>query len=106
MRAGRLRNYITIQQPTEAEDANGEIIQTWSTFANVWAEILPLVGKEYWSARQTVAEITGKIRLRYINGITAKMRVLYGSKIYDIEAPPIDVENRHIELILLVKENP
>jgi hypothetical protein len=31
------------------------------------------------------------------------MRVLYGSKIYDIEVP-INVEEKNIELVLLVSE--
>ena len=105
MRAGRLRNYITIQQPTETHDANLELILTWSTFTQCWASIEPLIGREYWSARQILSEISGKIRMRYINGITTKMKVIDGSKSYDIEAV-IDFENRHEELILLVKENP
>jgi SPP1 family predicted phage head-tail adaptor len=104
MQAGKLRNYITIEQPTEAFDSNGELILTWSTFAEVWAEILPLIGREFYSARQVNAELTGKIRLRFIKGITAKMRVLYENKTYEIDAPPIDPENRHKELVLLVKE--
>jgi SPP1 family predicted phage head-tail adaptor len=104
MRAGNLRNYITIQQSTEIQDENLELIFSWSTFVLCWAEILPLVGREYWTARQSLAETTGKIRIRYIAGVTAKMRVTDGSKTYDIEAV-IDVENRHEELVLLVKEN-
>ena len=103
MRAGNLRNYITIQQPTETHDTNLELILTWSTFAFAWAEILPLNGREYWTARQTLAETTGKIRIRYIDGITTKMQVIDGTKTYNIEAV-IDPENRHEELVLLVKE--
>jgi len=104
MKIGRLRNYITIQQPTESFDSNGELVLTWSTFVQCWAEILPLVGREYYSARQVNAELTGKIRMRYIKNITAKMRIIDGAKTYEIASPPIDVENKHIELVLLVKE--
>lgn len=106
MQAGRLRHYITIQQPTEAEDANGEIIQTWSTFANVWAEILPLAGKEYWASKQVTAEATGKIRLRYIANITAKMRALFGNRILDFVGPPINIEKRNIEIVIYFSERP
>lgn len=104
MRAGNLRNYVVIQRSTETHDSNQELILTWSTFASVWAEILPLIGREYWASRQVVSEVTGKIRIRYLAGVTAKMRVIDGSKTYDIEAV-IDVENKHEELVLLVKEN-
>lgn len=103
MQAGKLRNYITIQQPAESQDSNLELITTWTTFATVWAEILPLIGREYWSSRQTVSEVTGKIRMRYISGLTTKMRITDGSKTYDTEAV-IDIENRHAEIVLLVKE--
>ena len=103
MRAGNLRNYVTIQKPAESQDANLELITTWSTFATVWAEILPLVGREYWASRQTVSEVTGKIRMRYISGVTTKMRIIDGIKTYNIEAV-IDIENRHAEIVLLVKE--
>ena len=103
MRAGQLRNYVTIQQYTEAFDSNGELVKTWSTFNTVWASIEPLVGREYWSSRQINAEITGKIRMRYIANLTSKMQIVYSSKTYQIEAV-IDPENRHIELVLLTKE--
>ena len=105
MRAGNLRNYIAIQQPIESQDANLELILTWSTFAQLWGEILPLTGREYWYSKQVTSEITGSIKIRYISGITTKMKVIDGTKTYDIEAV-IDVENRHEELVLLVKENP
>ena len=103
MQAGKLRNYIEIQQKVMVEAENLELVESWPTFTSCWTEILPLVGREYWSVRQTVSEVTGKIRMRYIAGVTTLMKVIDGLKTYDIEAV-IDVENRHEELILLVKE--
>ena len=105
MQSGKLRNYIEIQQKIMVEDENLEWIESWPTFTSCWAEILPLVGREYWASRQTVSEVTGKIRMRYLTGVKTTMKVKDGLKSYDIEAV-IDVENRHEELILLVKENP
>jgi len=105
MRAGKLRNYITIQQKVMIEDENLELVESWPTFTSCWAEILPLIGREYWSARQVISEVTGKIRMRYLSGVKTTMKVIDGSKIYNIEAV-IDIENRHEELVLLVKENP
>lgn len=103
MRAGNLRNYGEIKQSVESFDLHGELIKTYSHFAYAYAEILPLVGREYWSARQVVSEVTGKIKIRYIEGVNPKMIYVCGLKTYDIEAV-IDVENRHRELVLLVKE--
>jgi SPP1 family predicted phage head-tail adaptor len=104
MKAGNLRNYITIQQKTLKENSNLEKIESWATFATVWAEILPLTGREFWASKQVNSEVTGKIRIRYLSGVTSKMRVIEDSKTYEIEAV-IDTDNRHEELILLVKES-
>jgi SPP1 family predicted phage head-tail adaptor len=104
MQAGKLRNYITIQQNIPIQNENLEWIDDWSTFTQCWVSIEPLIGREYWASRQVNAETTGKIRMRYISGITTKMKVIDGPRSYNIEAV-IDVENRHKELVLLVKEN-
>ncbi len=103
MKAGALRHKVIIEKPTEVTNSIGEIITTWSTFATVWAEILPLSGKEYWSSKQVNSEVTGKIRIRYKSGITPKMRVKYGTRIFNIEAIMNYLE-KNIEIILLVKE--
>jgi len=103
LRAGNLRHYITIEQPVENFDSNKELITTWSTFSQVWAEILPLVGREYWSAKQVNAETTGKLRIRYIAGITPKMRIKFGTRIFDITGV-INIEERNEEIVIYYSE--
>ena len=103
MRAGNLRNYITIQQPTEPFDANGELSSTWSTFVQCYGSVEPLVGREYYYSKQVNAEITGKIRIRYISGITVKMRILFGTRYFNINAV-MNPDEKNVELILLVTE--
>ena len=104
MRAGEYRNYGEIKQAYETFDTNGELITTYIHFAYAWASIEPLIGREYWSARQVVSEVTGKIRMRYLAGVKTTMIAIYENKTYNIEAV-LDIENRHEELVLLVKEN-
>ena len=104
MQAGNLRHRVTIQQVTETRDDMGGVTQTWSTFAaNLHAEIAPLSGRELLLARQVNAETTHRIRLRYRAGITPKMRVLFGSRIFAIESV-LDTEERGIEVVLLCRE--
>jgi len=103
MRAGTLRNYVIIQSATESFNSSGELILTWATFATVWAEIVPLVGREYFASKQVNAEVSAKVRLRYTAGITPEMRIIDGTKTYQIEAV-INIDNRNKELVLLVKE--
>jgi len=104
MQAGNLRHRVTIQQVTETRDDMGGVTQTWSTFAaSLHAEIAPLSGRELLLARQVNAETTHRIRLRYRAGITPKMRVLFGSRIFAIESV-LDTDERGIEVVLLCRE--
>ena len=105
MRAGNLRHLITIEEPIEALSDIGEVETTWQESITTYALINPLVGREYWSARQVTSEVTGKVNIRYVNGITPKMRIKFGNRILSIEAI-INVEERNRELVLLVSEKP
>jgi len=100
MRAGRLRHLIVIEQASEANDSQGQAIKTWSTFATVHAAVEPLTGREYEAAAQINAETTTRITIRYLAGITQKMRISYDSKLYNIEAMRnIGERDRQIELM-------
>jgi len=103
MKAGRLDKWVQIEKGTET-NTSGVISIAWATFANVWASVAPLHGREYYDAQQVVADVTHKICMRYVSGVTAKMRVRLGSRYFAIEAPPINVEERNEELVLMCKE--
>jgi SPP1 family predicted phage head-tail adaptor len=103
MRAGHLRHLLTIEQASEARDAHGQAVQTWSTFGTVWGSLEPISGRETFLAAQVQAEVTARARVRYLAGITPKMRINFESKIYAITAV-IDRELRHRELELLLAE--
>jgi len=102
MRAGSLRHRVTIQQPVVDTAWGGAT--TWEEFAKVWAAIEPLRGRELIAAQQVQSETTAKITIRYLAGITPDMRILHGSRIFELTSPPIDPEERHRELQLMVKE--
>ncbi len=105
MQAGRMRHRIKIQSPVEARNGVGEIITTWATLATVWASVEPLRGREFFDAEQMQAEVSTRVRMRYYPGITAQMRVLWGSRVLEI-VTPIDVNERHKELQLMCREMP
>ena len=102
MRAGSLRHRVTIEQPVVDTAWGGAT--TWEEFATVWAAVEPLRGRELFAAQQVQSETTAKVTIRYVAGVTAKMRILHGSRIFELTAPPIDPEERHRELQLMVKE--
>lgn len=84
--AGKLDRRIVLQAPAITQDAAGQPNTTWSTFATVWAEILDITGREYLAAGGTQNQAMTKITIRYLAGVVASMRVVWGSTTYNIEA--------------------
>lgn len=103
MRGGKLRRLLEIQQANETQGPTGEMVVTWATFASVHGSVEPIRGREFWAAKEIQTEVTTRIRIRYLEGVTPKMQVVDGTKIYWIEAV-IDPEMRHIEMQLMCKE--
>ena len=103
MRAGKLRRRLIIQQATETQGATGEMATVWATFATVWGSVEPLRGREFWAAKEMQAEVSTRIRIRYLAGVTPKMQVMDGARTYLINAV-IDPEMRHIQLDLMCVE--
>ena len=104
MKAARLRHQITIQQVNETKDSFGGVTESWVTFATVRAEIKPVSGREYFANEQQNSTISHKVAIRYLVGVTAKMRILFGARIFDIVSPPINFEERNIEMVLMCRE--
>lgn len=84
--AGRLRHRVLIQRPVR-DIVDGEpVVDQWEDVAQVWAAILPLRGNEYLTAEQFRPGVTTRIRIRWFDGITSEMRVIFGSKTYGIDS--------------------
>ena len=107
MRAGRLRDRVTIENFTVTKDAIGGEVRTWATHKTRNCSIEPLNGKEFFAAQSESTEVEVKIRFRYESGLlNAKYRIVDNRMspqvIYDIESI-IDPSNRHQELIAMCK---
>lgn len=84
LRAGRRDRQIIIQQFSTSETVVGAPEQTWTTYATVWAEYIPISGKEALQLnRETSAELVDFVIL-YDANITPKHRISYGGKTWDI----------------------
>lgn len=103
MRAGRLNTKILIESKTEVIDSVGDVTETWSTFADTWAEVRTQSGKEFINARQAHSELTHVVTTRYISGVTSKMRVNNGGVYYNILSV-FDPTTRKKELRLFCSE--
>lgn len=100
MNAGKLRKLITIQQQSISSDEYGAQVITWSTYYIAWASVEPLQGREYFAGQQFQSKVDTKFILRYVAGVTPKMRISYNSLFYDIESI-INIEDRNRELQIM-----
>ena len=99
-RIGELTKRIELQNVTQTFDAYRVPVNTWTTFATVWANITPLAGMEKFNAQQKTAELSHKITIRYNSTITPKSRVKFGSRIFEIsEILNEDEGNVYMQLI-------
>lgn len=101
MQAGRLRHRVTIEQVTETRDEFGGVETSWAALHSaVPAEIVPLSGREFIAAQSAQAGVTARITVRFMAGLTPKMRIKHGSDIYNIEAVlPDPTLRRHLTLM-------
>lgn len=106
MRAGKLRHRVTIQSPPSTRNEYGEEEQDsddWTTFARVWAAVIPLSGRELWNAQQVQGDVTHRVEIRYLQGINPKMRVKFGERFLNI-ASVMNLDERNVEMHLMCME--
>jgi SPP1 family predicted phage head-tail adaptor len=94
MKAGDLRERVTIQAKTVTFNAYNEPIETWSDLVTVCAAFPDQNGKEMRAAQKLYSSVTAVIVIRYRSDITVLHRVLHGSRVYEIQAV-IDENMRH-----------
>jgi len=99
--AGRRDKLVTIQYVVETRDADFSSIESdWEDFAQVWAQVEPISGREYFLNREQQTEVTVRIRMLHMPGITNKMRVSYRDKLYQIVTVIDPLEQREeLELV-------
>lgn len=100
---GELRHRITIQKLNNSQNEYGEVSEFWEDILNIRAGIYPISGKEFFAAETVNSEITHKVKIRYVEGLTPNMRINFNNRIFSIESI-INFQEKNIELQLLCKE--
>lgn len=86
MKAGFLRHRIALQSVTAySKNRAGEKLPTWTTYATVWASIDPTSGDETIRGVSSESEVTHSIMIRYNSTVGPKHRVLFGSRVFNID---------------------
>jgi SPP1 family predicted phage head-tail adaptor len=81
---GRLRERVTIQSATERRNTLGETTLEWATFAERWASVEGLSSRELLLSGQQQTELTHRVRLRYVTGLTQSMRISWRGRLLEI----------------------
>nr|DAY00159.1 MAG TPA: Putative head tail adaptor [Caudoviricetes sp.] len=106
IKAAKFDKQITIQKrdySREQQNGNYKGQEIWRNVATVRASIEPIQGREYFSGPFQMGENIIRVRIRYREGITNKMRLKYGKRVLDIYSV-IDSREEHKELQLMCKE--
>lgn len=100
MPAGELNRRVRIDAPIDAQDSTtGEAVTYWTTFATVWAAILPVRGNESFIEGAIRSDAATRIRFRYARALVSlgpKYRIvdLFDGTIYNIVSAA-DVATSH-----------
>lgn len=101
MRAGSLDKKVEFQSLTKSKNSFKEVVEEWNKFVEAYVSILPLRGKEYFSSKGVKSEVSHKLQMRYMDGITSDMKIVYGVRTFEIESViNIREENKTLELML------
>lgn len=86
LEAGRLRHRVTIQSRQANQDpVTGETIVTWAdAWVSIAAAIEPLSATERIEAQAQHSEVTARITIRMLAGLTAQHRIIHNGRIHNI----------------------
>ncbi|MFD0669718.1 phage head closure protein [Ramlibacter sp. MAHUQ-53] len=98
MRGGSLDRRVLLQQLGETRDALGQVVKSWATVAEVWANVRHTTGAEAIRGGAEIAAIKASIRIRYRPGVTEAMRVVEGATVYEIKAV-LEQDRKALDLV-------
>lgn len=91
MKAGKLDRRIRLEILTAGtQSASGQISKTPLLLCEVWAEKFDETGREFWRAKQTVAEVTACWRIRW-SSVVAEITPTEDFQIVDAAGRVFDV---------------
>lgn len=102
--AGLLDQRITLESKAVTRNAIGEEVETWSTFATVWARYIPARVDERLAGAQLQAEFEARFRIREVAGVDAEMRVTWRGVRFELVGPAVRVDGRGGLMDLYVRQ--
>jgi len=98
-----MEHQIVLTTPDSARTSEGDFIPGTPFATGVWASIIALQGRERDLAQAIVSEVTHRITIPYMAGVTTDLQVSFDSRMFDVQAVQ-DPDERQTELRLLCVE--
>lgn len=100
---------VTLQNPgPPVQDGEGGYTQTWTDLspASVSARIETATasGLERLAAGTTIATASHVITMPYHPQVTASTRILFNGRIFYVNGPPVNPDERNVETIAICRE--
>jgi SPP1 family predicted phage head-tail adaptor len=105
MRAGTLKDRLTLQRFAANTDATWGTTPGWAGTDGFWADVEPLGGSERTDNAGVQTTISHRIRCRYRDDVTSKDRLLYRGRVLEIVSV-IDADGARRELLIEAREHP
>jgi SPP1 family predicted phage head-tail adaptor len=103
--AGSLNHRIEIHALTSVQDGTtGNITESWSLFAEAWANVRPAYAREIAAAGGEQSKVGTAVTIRYIAGIKQSMRIRHGERLLNIVGPQEDPKSGREYLTLSCSE--
>lgn len=81
---GKMRERVTVQVASTSTNALGEAVRTWATASSVWASVEGVAAREALASGQQDVNITHRVRLRYLPGLTQQMQFSWRNRTLEI----------------------
>jgi SPP1 family predicted phage head-tail adaptor len=97
---GKKDQILTIQRAVETRDTDGSVLKEWVEFRQVWGAVTPLTARESYIGQGVNAQVEYSIPIRpYIEGVGPHMRVVAGTRTFEITGVEGDGRNGELELL-------
>lgn len=103
IQAGKRNKHITLQRLDKVTTDGGEVTETETTIAKVWAAIEPLSAREFWQAQQSQATTTHKITILYRPDITTRHQAVWNGRTFRFESV-VNLDEANRELMITATE--
>lgn len=94
---------VQLQSATVTRSATGAEVKDWSTYATVMGSIKTLRGAAYYAQEQTANEISIEMYIWYRSDVLPKHRAVVNGDVYEIAAPPENLNLQNREMLLRLR---